>query len=136
MRKILRSPKFRKIVDFVFLGLFVLFFFAKDYLPDANDDGWSEPPLIDYLLLLGFGICIATIGTLYTYNSWVLDTKHYLRWIDQSSFIRPPKLKLWKSKFSDYDAQWLMRLIAPFFILCGITISIVMIANIIDFFFG
>jgi len=134
MRKILRSTKSLNKVSIAFLVLFVLLILSRGYFPDTNDDGWSDPPIIDYLLVTGFGICVAIIGTLYTYNSWRLDTKQFWQWLLQSSSIRPPKQ--WRYNTREPLGHWFLRLISPIFILGGITMIIVMLANIIDFFFG
>lgn len=127
------SQKLYQGAGIAYIGLFILFVIAKALFPDAGG-GWSDPPIIDYLFLLGFSICITIIGSIGTYYSWKLNAKTFVKW--SSQMTNPKWAVTWGKLSSDSSKLWAARLIAPFIALIGIGLIGFMFVNIINYFIG
>ena len=137
MQTKLQSPNIIRKVSIALIVIFILVILSEGYFPDEDNDGWSNPPIAHYLLVIGIGVCMAIIGATYTYNSWRLDAKHFWRWFYQSLSTRPPKQWINKaSESSGHLGHWFFRLLSPVFILGGIAIIGSMFVKLINFFFG
>jgi hypothetical protein len=123
-----------RVAGIGYFVLFLLLIITKILLPDLRG-GWSDPPIFDYILLLGFGICISTIGGIYTYYSWALDAKGHMEWLE-SQQLTIPKLRMgWFKNYSETYALWSMRVISPIFTLVGLLLIGFILQSIFKFLF-
>src|SRR5260221_14566677 len=105
--------------SYTFLVLFALFAVTKIFLPDTGD-GWSNPPIFDYLFLFGIGMCFSIIGIGNTYYSWTLNKEEFIEWyMDQQLFGRN-----WiRNFYPEVVLIWTNRISAPIITILSITIS-------------
>jgi hypothetical protein len=100
--------------------LFVLLFLSKSLVP-SDSGGWSNPPIYDYILLLGFGVCISILGIGYSYFAWTKSAKDYVAWfLAQSPLIIDAQVKAMSN--DPGLPLWSARLIAPIIALFGIAL--------------
>lgn len=116
-----------RIAGIGFVGIFLLFLLAKAIFPQ-KDSAWSDPPIIDFLLISGFSTAIFIISTTHAYYSWTLNKKEYTSWYLQQMEL-PPRTTWSKSyqkwlfgKSTEGYRLWATRLIAPIGSLFGIAI--------------
>ncbi len=102
-----------------FYALFILLIVLKSRLPDAAG-GWSDPPIYDYILLLGFGICISVLCIGYTYYAWTLDAEDFSEWIKCQTFMRKKQAQKPVGDFARAYTHWAFRFITPTVALLGI----------------
>jgi multisubunit Na+/H+ antiporter MnhB subunit len=108
------------IAGYGYIVLFVLLVFSKILLPQESS-GWSNPPIYDYIILFGFGVCISVLGVVYSYFAWTRNAREYVRWfLDQAGSRIKWQVELISSQ-PDF-ALWLARLIAPLIAVFGITL--------------
>ncbi|HSB00047.1 MAG TPA: hypothetical protein VLE49_05315 [Anaerolineales bacterium] len=105
-----------------YLVLFILFVVTKSFLPDAGG-GWSDPPIFDYLYILGFGICLSIIAIGYTYYSWTLSEEEYLEWYKDQQLFGRNLIEKWRRLYPKGMVIWTNRIFAPVGGLLGIALS-------------
>ena len=101
-----------------FIILFILFAITKSLLPDAGG-GWSDPPIFDYLFILGFGICLSIIASGYTYYSWKLTEEEYIEWYTEQQLFGKKHINLWRRLYPSGTVIWTNRLFASIGVLMG-----------------
>jgi hypothetical protein len=103
-----------------FFLLFVLLLISKSLIPSGSG-GWSDPPIYNYILLLGFGICISILGIGYSYFAWTKSSKDFAAWLLAQS---PVNFKRLFNRISSDPSLsfWSARLIAPIIALFGIAL--------------
>ena len=106
------------VAGYSLLVFFVLFAIVKSRLPDAGG-GWSNPPIYDYVFILGFGICWSVLCVGYTYYAWTLNADDFLVWMKNQVIGRIQARKP-VSKFARAYNQWFFRLVTPIGALLGI----------------
>ena len=112
--------KIMSLAGYGYLVLFALLIVSKSFVPQGSG-GWSDPPLYDYIFLLGFGICISIMGIGYSYFAWTKNAKDYVEWfLDQS--IKKTQWQVELMSSNPGFSVWLARLIAPFISLFGIVL--------------
>jgi len=105
---------------YVFYALFALFAVLKILLPQASG-GWSDPPVVDYVFILLFGICFAIIGIGYSFHAWTKSAEEYNNWrLNQKPFGLKRTVNL--TMFSPEFDIWSARIILPLGALFGIGI--------------
>ncbi len=109
------------VTQFIPLFIFALLLISKVILPDA-DDGWSDPPFLDSLSLLGFGVCFSTYSIIQSYYAWTLDAKQYFEWNSCQTIIGNKWARLYGLPFIDGYVFWSTRLLAPMGVLAGIMV--------------
>jgi len=109
------------IAGFSFYILFAVFAVTKNRLPKAGG-GWSNPPIFDYLFILGFGICVSVLCVGYTYYAWILSTDDFSKWIKYQIFISKERIERPESDFARAYTHWFFRFVTPIGALLGITI--------------
>jgi len=116
------------VAGLCYFVLFALFIVSKNYLPDAGG-GWSDPPIFDYLFLLGTGICLSIISIGITYYSWTLSEKEYIEWYTDQQIIDSKWAKTWINIWINLNPEggiiWINRIMGPI----GILISIFLICS-------
>lgn len=121
------------IAGYTYFILFVLLIITKTYLPNAWG-GLNNPPIFDYIYILGLGICVSILGISYAYYSWTLKPEEYSEWfaVQQNNF------EAWLGRTdsfpSDNRVLWSSRIAGPFGALMGIVISILMMVAIFNYF--
>ena len=120
---------------FGYIVLFFLFVLAKSRFPDAGG-GWSDPPIFDYLHLLGAGICISILATGYTYYSWTLNEEEYIEWYTDQQWIGRKFMKTWSRVYPKGWIIWNNRIVGPIAALFGIALIEFALFSIFDFIFG
>ena len=108
------------LAGYGYIVLFVLLFVVKSLIPQGQG-GWSDPPIYDYFIWIGFGICISIIGIGYSYSAWTKNAKDYVEWFLDLSV----KKTQWQVELMSNNpgfSLWLARLIAPFIALFGIAL--------------
>lgn len=115
--------------------LLVLFVVTKSFLPDAGG-GWSDPPIFDYLYMLGAGICISIMATGYTYYSWTLSEEEYLQWYKDQQLFGKNWTGKWSGLYPKGMIIWQNRIVAPIGVLIGIVLSGFMSFSIFKYIFG
>lgn len=118
------------IAGLIYFVLFALLIISKRFLPDAGG-GWSDPPIFDYLFLLGMGICFSILGIGYTYYSWTLNEEDYLEWFADQQLFGTYFTKMYR-RTRNY---WTTRISAPIGALMGIALSILMLIAIFAYFY-
>jgi hypothetical protein len=115
--------------------LFALFLITKNYLPDAGD-GWSDPPIFDYLYLFGVGICLSILMIGYTYYSWTLDEEDFIEWYRDQQLFGRNWVERWSKHYPKGFLIWSNRISAPLVALIGIALSSFMSFGIFKYFFS
>jgi hypothetical protein len=109
------------VTEYSYLVLFALLLVSKGFLPDAGG-GWSDPPIFDYLFLVGCGVCFLIISVIQSYFAWTLNAKEYHEWNYSQIIIG----KKWAQKFGrlypDWYVLWSNRIIGPFIALIVVAI--------------
>ena len=112
--------KIMSIAGYGYILLFVLLILSKSLLPQGVG-GWSDPPIYDYIILFGFGICILIMGVGYSYFAWTRNAQDYVEWfLDQST--RRTKWQVELMSNQPVFALWLARLLAPVIAFFGIAL--------------
>jgi hypothetical protein len=109
------------IAGFSFYILFAAFAIVKSRLPDAGG-GWSNPPIFDYMFILGFGICWSVLCIGYTYYAWTLNADDFSTWIKYQTFMSKKRIERPESDFARTYTHWFFRFVSPIGALLGITI--------------
>ena len=107
------------IAGFSFIILFILFAIADSRLPDAGG-GWHNPPIYDYLFMLGFGVCLLVLCVGYTYFTWTLNAEDFTEWVKKQTLMSKKQLQRQESDFARGYTHWSFRFIAPIGALFGI----------------
>ena len=92
--------------------LFILFAIAKSRFSDAGGGG-SDSPIIDYLFLLGAGVCISILTLGYTYYSWTLTEEEYIKWYTDQQLFGKKFINSWRRLYPSGSVIWMNRIIAP-----------------------
>jgi len=103
---------------FGYLILFGLLILTKSLMTQGHG-GWSEPPILDYILLFGFGICLFSMGSLNAYFAWTKNAQDYVEWFAEQSFEK----NHWQSELMKRQSTyslWSARLVAPLLALAGV----------------
>jgi len=108
------------IAGYTYFILFVLLIITKTYLPDAWG-GLSDPPIFDYIYILGLGICVSILGTSYAYYAWTLSAKEYSEW----NAVQQKNFENWLGRTdsifpADSTILWSSRIAGPVGALMGI----------------
>ena len=103
-----------------YIFLFFLLILSKSLVPQGLG-GWSNPPIYDYIILFGFGVCISIMGIGYSYFAWTRNAKDYVEWFLEQS-IKKMKWQVELMSSHPVYALWQARLIAPFAALFGIAL--------------
>lgn len=119
-----------------YLALLVMLVISKSLLPNLGGDWWSDPPIFDYILLLGIGVCISIHTITNTYYSWTLNKKEYAEWLESQPLMSPKLIKSWYGNYYEIYLLWSTRLMAPVFAFVGILTIGFMLFSIFKFFFG
>lgn len=85
--------KVKKLIRVTFISYFVsfiLFAIIKNSLPQASN-GFSNPPIYDYLFMLIIGICILISLLSLSYHSWILDEEEYIKWFAKEKIFSSDK---------------------------------------------
>lgn len=119
-----------RVASLAYFILFLMFVVTKNFFP-AKYGGWSDPPIIDFIFLLGIGICFLIMGMVYTYYSWTLNAEDFMEWYSDQQIIG----KNWaKRSYSPEWSLWSMRLIGgPVTTIVGIVLIGFMLFEILTF---
>ena len=117
------NPKFTrsKILSWTWYGYLILFgllILAKSLMKQGHG-GWSEPPILDYILVFGFGICLFIMGSVSAYFAWTNNAQDYVEWFAEQSFEK----NHWQSELMKRQSTyslWSARLVAPLLALAGV----------------
>jgi hypothetical protein len=120
------------IASFSFIILFILFAVADSRLPDAGG-GWHNPPIYDYVFILGFGICWSVLCIGYTYYAWTLNANDFEEWVKNQVFMPKKQRQKPVSDFARAYNQWFFRFITPVGALFGIAMIGFMVFAIITY---
>jgi hypothetical protein len=112
--------KIMSVAGYGFILLFVLLIVLKSLIPQGSGE-WSDPPIYDYIILFGFGVCTAIMGIGYSYFAWTRGARDYVEWFLEQS-ARKTKWQIELMSSHPVYALWLARLIAPFIALFGIAL--------------
>jgi hypothetical protein len=126
--------KIMLLAGYSYIVLFVLLFVVKSLIPQGQD-GWSDPPIYDYFIWLGLGVCISIIGIGYSYSAWTKNAKNYVEWFLDLSV----KKTQWQVELMTNNPKlslWLARIFAPFISLFGIGLIGYISFLIVSFMFG
>jgi len=98
-----------------YLVLLIMLAISKSLLPNLGGDWWSDPPIFDYILLFGIGICVSFHTITNTYYSWTLSEKEYTEWLESQPLMSPKLIKSWYGKYYEYiyfglRVSWLLFL--------------------------
>ncbi len=120
------------VAGFSFLILFILFALTESRLPDAGG-GWHNPPIYDYVFILGFGICCSVLCIGYTYYAWTLNADDFTEWIKKQTLMSKKQLERKESDFARGYTYWFFRLVTPIGALFGIAMIASMLFSIIRY---
>ena len=117
------KPKYTrsKILSWAWIGYLILFgllILAKN-LMKQGPGGWSEPPILDYILVFGLGICLFMMGSVNAYFAWTNNAQDYVEWFAEQSSAK----KHWQTELMQRQSTyslWSARLVAPLLALTGI----------------
>jgi hypothetical protein len=119
------EPRRSKLINttlYIFYALFALFAVLKILLPKGSD-GWSDPPIVDHVFILLFGICLSIYGIGYSYHSWMKDAEKFENWrLSQNPLKRNWMTKLMMFGPSPAYILWSARILIPLMVLFGIGI--------------
>jgi len=122
------------LAGYGYIALFALLLVSKIMVPQGSGC-WSDPPIYDYIILFGFGICISIMGIGYSYFAWTKNAKDYVEWF----FEQAVKKIQWQVELMSNNpgfSLWLARLIAPFIALIGIALMGYISFLTVSFIFG
>ena len=120
------------VAGFSFLILFTLFAIADSRLPDAGG-GWHNPPIYDYVFMLGFGVCWSVLCIGYTYYAWTLNVDDFTEWIKKQTLMSKKQLQRQESDFARGYTHWFFRFVTPIGALFGIAMIASMLFSIIRY---
>ncbi len=120
------------VAGFSFFILFILFAIADSRLPDAGG-GWHNPPIYDYVFMLGFGVCWSVLCIGYTYYAWTLNVDNFTEWIKRQTLMSKKQLQRQESEFARGYTYWFFRFVTPIGALFGIAIIASMLYSIIRY---
>ena len=120
------------VASFSFIILFILFAVADSRLPEAGG-GWHNPPIYDYMFILGFGICWSVLCIGYTYYAWTLNAADFEEWVKNQVFMPKKQRQKPVSDFARAYNQWFFRFITPVGALFGIAMIGFMVFAIITY---
>ena len=109
------------VASFSFIILFILFVIADSRLPDAGG-GWHNPPIYDYVFILGFGICWSVLCIGYSYYAWTLNADDFVEWIKNQTLMSKKQIQRQESDFARGYTLWFFRSVTPIGALVGITL--------------
>jgi hypothetical protein len=102
--------------------LFFLLLISKTLLT-SGEGGLSNPPVIDFMVLIGFGIIWLSMSIVITYSAWTHDDKTFRKWSLDQSLLRIAWVeKLARAIYSDSFILWNARLGGPIAFLFGIAV--------------
>lgn len=119
-----------------YITLLIMLAISKSLLPNLGEDWWSDPPIFDYILLLGIGICISITTIAHTYYSWTMTAKEFTEWLESQPLMSPKMLRSWYGNYYEPFVLWSARLMPPVFALVGILMIGFMLLLIFELFFG
>ena len=123
-RRINRPLAIASIGWFVIIIVLLL---AAAIVPPGKVGGM--PAAFYYLLLLGIGVCIFTVGFVYSYNAWTKNAQDYLAWFSQETGATKSQVA-WASRNPNYTL-WQTRLVPPLGMLFGLALAVLAIYSIL-----
>ena len=101
-----------RILNGSFVGLLICIFLImifKSLVPSGHG-GWSVIPSIDFVLLLGFTLCLICMIATYCYQAWTKNVDDYYEWLVSMGLLRPPFSKTVSSLFPKWLICWNARI--------------------------
>lgn len=100
--------KFNYAVAFFFFGVLAIF---KLIVPSTHG-GWSDIPIVEYILISGFMLGIICGAGIYGFQAWTKNEEEYYHWLISLGLLRKSKFRLMSTFYSKGTYLWSARIIS------------------------